>query len=60
MLTNIGIIKKLFWRVARAVEWGGLENRCFRTENPGFESLTLRHFSINELSYWLKYSCILR
>ena len=30
------------WRGARAVEWGGLENRCAE-RYPGFESLPLRH-----------------
>ena len=36
-----------FWRGGRAVECGGLENRCaVELLYPGFESLPLRHSKI--------------
>ena len=37
------------WRVAGAVERGGLENRCALQEHRGFESLTLRCHAVRYL-----------
>lgn len=32
-----------YWKVARVIEWGGLEIRCTVYPYRGFESLTFRN-----------------